>query len=153
VLAIKYLDGIMLRIYPHQSLGFHCSLTVKTFMGALERKLKALGITRAQFLALEHLFSAGPLSQAELTDRLSITSATCVRLIDRLERDGWVMRHADPKDGRVKRVVPSKRITKEWPKISRAGRDVLSQAYRGIDPAEIESVKRVLSRIRENLKP
>ena len=142
----------MPRLDPHESLGFHCSLTVKAFMSALERKLKGMGVSKAQFLALEHLIASGPLSQSELVERLSITPATGVRLVDRMERDGWVIRRPRPGDGRVKLVVPTKLITELWPEVSRAGRELLDQAYRGIRPAEINTVKRVLKTVRRNLK-
>jgi DNA-binding MarR family transcriptional regulator len=140
------------RLDPHESLGFHCSLTVKAFMSALERRLKGLGVSKAQFLALEHLIASGPLSQSELVERLSITPATGVRLVDRMARDGWVIRRPRPGDGRVKLVVPTKLITRLWPEVSRAGRELLDQAYRGLRPAEINTVKRVLKTVRRNLK-
>lgn len=141
----------MPRLDPYESLGFHCGLTFKSFISSVERKLKGTGVSPAQFLALVHLIALGPLSQSELVDRLSITKATGVRLIDRMERDGWVVRQADPRDGRVKRVVPTQRALAVWDRISQGGREVLDQAYRGIHPSEIETVKRVLERVRKNL--
>lgn len=141
----------MPRLDPYESLGFHCGLTFKAFISAVEAKLKGTGVSPAQHLALAHLIALGPLSQTELVERLSITKATGVRLIDRMERDGWVVRQADPVDGRIKRVVPTERATEVWEKVSRAGRGVLEQAYRGVHPAEIETVKRVLERVRRNL--
>jgi len=137
---------------PHESIGFHCALTLKAFMGALESKLKGTDVSKAQFLALEHLILSGPLSQAELVACLSITPATGARLVDRMVRDGWVKRRADPRDGRVNQVVPTKRITRMWPELRRTGRELLDQAYREIKPAEIETVKRVLKKIRRNLE-
>jgi MarR family transcriptional regulator, transcriptional regulator for hemolysin len=136
---------------PYESLGFHCGLTFKAFISSVEKKLKGTGVSPAQFLALAHLVALGPLSQSELVDRLSITKATGVRLVDRMERDGWVVRQANPKDGRVKRVVPTKRAIEVWDKVSQAGRSVLDQAYRGVHTSEIETVKRILERIRRNL--
>ncbi len=65
----------------------------------------------------------------------------------------WVVRQPDPDDGRVKRVVPTKQATEVWEKVSRAGREVLDQAYQGVHPTEIETVKRVLGRVRRNLGP
>ena len=121
-------------------------------MRALERKLRGTGVSKAQFLALEHLISLGSLSQAELVDRLSITRATGARLVDRMERDGWVKRQSDPGDGRVKRVVPTRSITELWSEVSRSGQDLLDQAYRGVKPAEIKIVKRVLKKVRRNLR-
>ena len=121
-------------------------------MRALERKLRGTGVSKAQFLALEHLIASGPLSQAELVDRLSITRATGARLVDRMERDGWVKRRSDPEDGRMKRVVPTRSITELWSEVSRSGQELLDQAYRGVKPREIKMVKRVLETIRNNLK-
>jgi DNA-binding MarR family transcriptional regulator len=72
----------MSRLDPFESIGFHCSLTFRAFTHVLEMKLKATGVSSAQFVALAHLVALGPLSQSELVSRLSITPATCARLID-----------------------------------------------------------------------
>ncbi len=152
LLACEPTITTMPHLDPHDSLGFHCSLTFKAFMRALERKLRGTGVSKAQFLALEHLIASGPLSQSKLVDQLSITKATGARLVDRMERDGWVKRRSDPGDGRVKRVVPTRSITELWSKVSRSGQELLDQAYQGVKPAEIEMVKRVLKTVRRNLK-
>ena len=141
----------MPRLDPHESLGFHCNLTLKAFIAALEVKLEGTGVSPVQHIALAHLTALGPLSQAELADRLMITPATAVRLVDRMERDGWVVRQSDPEDGRVKRVVMTEKAAEVWESVSRAARDLLDQAYKGVHPAEIETVKRVLERVRRNL--
>lgn len=141
----------MTRLDPYESLGFHCNLTYKAFVSALEGKLRHTGVSQAQFLALAHLIALGPLTQTELSDRLSITPATTARLVDRMERDGWVIRHTDANDGRVRRVELTKEAIKAWEEVSRAGRALLDQAYRGVHPSEIETVKRVLARVRRNL--
>jgi len=142
----------MPRFDPNESLGFHCNLTVKAFLGAWEKKLRGTGVRLAQHVALAQLVASGPLSQSELADRLSITRATGVRLVDRMERDGWVERQPDPRDGRIKLVAPTKKALEFWEKIADAGLAVLDQAYQGISLAEIETVKRVLERVRKNFK-
>jgi MarR family transcriptional regulator for hemolysin len=141
----------MPRLDPNESLGFHCNLTVKAFLGVWEGKLKGTGMRPAQLVALAQLFASGPLSQSELVGRLSITPATGVRLVDRMERDGWVARKADAKDGRIKLVAPTRQAVEFWEKISKAGRAVLDQAYQGITAKELETVKRVLEKVRKNL--
>jgi MarR family transcriptional regulator, transcriptional regulator for hemolysin len=142
----------MRRLNPRDSLGFHCNLTVKAFMRALEKRLKGTGVSKAQFLALEQIISSGPLSMSELVDRLCITPATGARLVDRMERDGWVTRQPSSKDGRVKRLVVTQSITELWSEVSKSGEEILMQAYRGIRPEEIETVKRVLEAVRSNLE-
>lgn len=141
----------MARLDPYESLGFHCNLTLKAFVAALEVKLKGTGVTPVQHMALAHLTALGPLSQAELADRLSITPASTVRLVDRMERDGWVIRQSDPLDARLKRLVLTEKAAEVWEEISTAARALLEEAYRGVHPAELETVKRVLARVRRNL--
>lgn len=136
---------------PNISLGYHCNLTLKAFLGAWEEKLKGTDISPTQVMALAQLVS-GPLTQSELVGRLSIRPATGVRLVDRMERDGWVTRQPDPDDGRVKFVVITKRATDIWESVSQFGRAVMDQAYQGIPASEIEAVKRVLEKVRRNLK-
>jgi MarR family transcriptional regulator for hemolysin len=145
------MEVLMPRLDPYESLGFLCNLTFKAFVSVLEHKLKGTRVSRAQFLALAHLTGLGPLSQRSLSDFLSITPATTVRLVDRMERDGWVTRQSDPNDGRVKLVVPTEKAAKVWEEVSKSGRATLEQAYQGISPAEIEIVKRLLERVRRNL--
>ncbi len=138
--------------YPDESLGHHCNLTRKAFAGAVERELRGSGVSPAQYLALAQLIASGPMSQSELVDRLYITRATCVRLVDRMERDGWVERRRDPQDDRVKLVVPTDQAAQVWEKISHVGRTVVDRAHRGISREELEMAKRVMERARDNLK-
>lgn len=133
------------------SIGFHRSLTQKAIFAALERRLKSTGMSPVQFIALGHLMSSEPMNQSSLADDLSITGATAVRLVDRMVRDGLVTRQPDSKDGRVKWLVPTSEAMDLWEKIGHVGPEVLEEAYRGIDPEELETVKRVLARVRSNL--
>ena len=58
------------------------------------------GISPTDLDALEHLEAAGPLTQRQLGDRLSLTSGAITMLVDRLERAGWVQRRRHPSDRR-----------------------------------------------------
>jgi len=141
----------MQRFDPHQSLGFHCALTLKAFVANLTRRLDGTGVSPAQFQVLAHLMARGPLAQSELCELLSITPPSAVKLIDRMERDGWVAREADAVDRRVKRVVPTERTTAVWDELSIHSRQLLEQAYAGIDPQEIARAMEILGRVRRNL--
>ena len=142
----------MQRFDPYESLGFHCNLTYKAFVTVLRSRLEGTGISHVQYRALAHLMSRGPLSRSELADCLFITPATAVRLVDRMERDGWVVREKDLEDGRINRVVPTEKALDTWEVVSQGGRAILEKAYRGVPRSEIETVKRVLERVRRNLE-
>ena len=137
---------------PYECIGLHCSITNKAFIAVFEKRLQGTGISPAQFSALAYLMALGPLSQAELGDRLSITPPTTARLVDRMERDKWVRRQPDTDDGRINRLVVTARARDIWDRLSKVvGRQVMQQAYRGVHPTELETVKRVLARVRANL--
>jgi DNA-binding MarR family transcriptional regulator len=62
---------------------------------ALERQ----GLTHAGIIAL-HLLDGGPISQTELASRARVETQTMSRTIERLEREGFVVRHPDAADRR-----------------------------------------------------
>lgn len=78
----------------------------RAWRGALERRLKANGLTAAGWSALEQAVgSAAPPSQRELARRLGVDGATLVATIDRLAARGLVLRSAAAHDRRVKLIV------------------------------------------------
>jgi MarR family transcriptional regulator, transcriptional regulator for hemolysin len=73
---------------------------------AVDRRLKYLGISMASWMtiaAASHVHS--PLSQSELADLLSVSGAAMVHIIDRLVKDGLVVREPSISDRRVNRIV------------------------------------------------
>ena len=121
----------------------------------LRRSLAATGIEQvrpAYMGALLILWSGDGMRSVDLARKVGLEPSTMTGLVDRMERDGWVVREKDLKDGRVKRVVPTKEAVKTWEDVSQGGRAVLDKAYRGIHQSEIETVKRVLERVRRNLE-
>ncbi|WP_461393996.1 MarR family winged helix-turn-helix transcriptional regulator [Deferrisoma sp.] len=152
VAPITHSEDPMSAFNPRESVGFQCSLTFRAFTAALERRLRGSGVSRAQFMALAHLVGLGPMPQAELAAHLGITPASAVRLIDRMERDGWVERRPDPADRRVNRVAPTEKALAVWDQLSEHARGLLQDAYRGIPDGEIRRTIETLERIRANLR-
>jgi MarR family transcriptional regulator for hemolysin len=78
----------------------------RAWRGALERRLKVLGITPAGWSAVAAVLAAErPPSQRELARQLGVDGATLVATIDRLVAGGLVERMPSPLDRRVKLVV------------------------------------------------
>ncbi|MFK5927131.1 MAG: MarR family winged helix-turn-helix transcriptional regulator [Desulfuromusa sp.] len=137
---------------PHNSLGFQCEITLKAFIRSLSQRLDGTGISPRQFRVLAHLMADGVQTQTELCELLSISPPSMVKLIDRMERDGWVVRKADKSDRRVNKVVCTIQADKIWEDATIHSINLLEQAYRGIDPSEIDSAIRLLTHIRKNLE-
>ncbi|GKX27902.1 MarR family transcriptional regulator [Vallitalea longa] len=64
-------------------------------------RLVQLGSTRVQWIALYYLGKNKSISQVELAKKMNIKSSTVVRLVDRMERDGYVKRVKDANDRRI----------------------------------------------------
>jgi DNA-binding MarR family transcriptional regulator len=72
-----------------------------------------LGVSANAYVCLVHLVEDGPHSGAELARRVGISSASMKELLDGLERDGLIVRRADPRDRRKHLAYPSKRLLAE----------------------------------------
>lgn len=137
---------------PRESVGFHCSITYRAFERALEKTLSGTEISPVQFIALAHLTVFGAMPQAELAAHLSTSPVSVVKLIDRMERDGWVKRQTSPEDRRVKMIVPTDKASLQWHELTEYAQAIVEQAYKGIPKKEIDALKKTLRRIRENLE-
>jgi DNA-binding MarR family transcriptional regulator len=67
---------------------------------------EAAGLHASEWYALSLLELEGPLTSGELSARTGLTTGATTRLIDRLERAGYVRRAADPADRRKVVVEP-----------------------------------------------
>ena len=137
---------------PYKSLGFQCELTLKAFLRNLALRLDGTGISPTQFRLLAHLNADGPMTQAELSDLLSITPPSTVKLIDRMERDGWVIREADVQDRRINKIVCTEQAQEIWDEATIHSQELLKQAYQGLTKAEVENVISILEKVRNNLE-
>ncbi|HEY4267911.1 MAG TPA: MarR family transcriptional regulator [Galbitalea sp.] len=75
--------------------------------------LDRLGLTHAGLVAL-HLLDSGPLSQTELAHRARVETQTMSRTIERLEREGFVVRQSDSADRRRQVVTRTDEGRAAW---------------------------------------
>ena len=68
------------------------------------KMLTEVGLHVGQEMLLQILWQEDKLTQTELADHLCIQLATVNKMIQRMERAGWVTKCGDEQDGRVSRV-------------------------------------------------
>lgn len=74
-------------------------------LGALERRVAAeAGLTPAEAQATGELMQPKPLGMHDLARSMRIRRSTATRLVDQLERKGWVRRRAEASDRRRVRL-------------------------------------------------
>ena len=67
-----------------------------------ERSIADAGLGLSDFVALEALFSKGPLTITEIQGKVLLASGSMTAAVDRLERKGLLLRKSTPKDRRAK---------------------------------------------------
>ncbi|MDR7330316.1 MarR family winged helix-turn-helix transcriptional regulator [Corynebacterium guangdongense] len=78
----------------------------------VEAALATRNTTQREYWVLTCLADADAASQSALSEALAIDASDMVRLIDVLEKNGWVKRERDPRDRRRQIVAATKKGTK-----------------------------------------
>lgn len=133
-----------------ETLPFEIGETAHALRKAFDRRACGMGVTRAQWKVLFRLERQPGLRQIELADMLDIEPITLSRIVDRLEEAALVERVADPADRRAWRLHVTARAQPLIEKLRAVADDMVSEAFAGIDPKDIEITRQVLGRVREN---
>lgn len=116
-----------------------------------DRRAKAMGLTRAQWMALSVLRRNVGINQVELADKLDVEPMTVARLVDRLEEAKWVERRTDPVDRRAKRLYLTPRAQQIANQLRVLGLEVRYDALAGVTAKEHAELARILNKIRQNV--
>src|SRR6266542_2099456 len=131
-------------------LPFEIGETAHSLRKAFDRLAVGLGVTRAQWKVLFKLTRTPGLRQVELADMLDLEPITLCRIVDRLEEAGLVERASDPEDRRAWRLHVTAQARPLIDKLQSVGDVLVGQAFAGIDPKDLETVRRVLAQVRDN---
>ena len=142
----------MLREDLSRNFGFLLNDVARLMRTAYDRRIRKLGLTRAQWWVLTHLYRSNGVSQTELAETLEIEKPTLGRLLDRLEAKGWVKREHDAKDRRVWRVHLTAEVEPALRTMRAIAKDLRRDALTGISAAERERFVDTLLAIKENLR-
>ena len=133
-----------------ETLPFEIGETAHALRKAFDRRACGLGVTRAQWKVLFRLSRQPGMRQIELADLLDIEAITLSRIVDRLEESGLVERVADPADRRAWRLHVTAQAQPLVAKLRVLADEMITEAFAGIDPKDIEITRQVLGRVREN---
>lgn len=97
-------------VIDSQSFGFLIADIARMSRVLLERRIAAagLGITAGDARALLYIAAQEGERQTRLAERMGVEPMTACGFIDKLEKQGLVVRQADPRDRRAKQIVTTK---------------------------------------------
>ena len=131
--------------------GYVLKDTAKLFGQRFEERARELGLTLPQCKALVYLARSEGINQVELACSCEIDPMSMVRILDRMELDGWVERRADPNDRRARRLylMPDSRPLLEA--IERISSDTRDEAFAGFSQQEADLLVAALEKVRNNI--
>ena len=118
---------------------------------AFDRRVQRIGLTRSQWLVLSLLYRRPGVSQSELADMLEVERPTAGRMIDRLERKGWVLRRSDAGDRRVKRLYLTAEAEGVQAEMGQIAAETVDDAMASLAPAERLALTGMLERVKGTL--
>ncbi|MBI1309158.1 MAG: MarR family transcriptional regulator [Proteobacteria bacterium] len=135
----------------YDNLGFLLCDTARLLRRRFDSRVRDLGLTRSQWQVLAHISRQEGMHQAALADKLEIEPITLTRLLERMEKGGWVLRRADKADKRVRCVYLTAKARPVLLKLRALGQKVLAEALRGIPASMQRQLREALLGMNENL--
>ena len=117
--------------------GMQLAQRSRGWRAELDRRLAGLGLSQARWLVLLHLarFENVP-TQRELAQSVGVEGPTLARLLDSLEAQGLVQRHAVAEDRRAKKIVLSDTARPLIAQIEAIATALRQELFVGVDEEE-----------------
>lgn len=116
-----------------------------------ERRVRSLGLTRAQWVVIARLHHRPGLSQSEVADLLEIEKATAGRLIDRMQTKGWLERRDDPNDRRINRLHLTAEAERMHALIWPLAQATVDESLSHLSGAERRMLTKLMQRVKSKL--
>lgn len=134
-----------------KGVGYWVLSTANLLERAANEELAPHGITFRQVQVLGTLACVGEMSQTALADRIQVEPSTVVRIVDRMERDGWIERFPSPTDRRVKLLRMTDKVEPVWQTIQEAGVRIRQRITEGLSEQQVSQLMNSLETMCANL--
>lgn len=129
------------------SAGYLVNHMARIFAQELGARIRPLGLNIGTFPALLELWEEDGLTQKQLVARLEIEQATMANTLNRMERDGLVIRRKDPSDGRAQQVWLTEQARSLQAPATAAAEAVNADLLSGLSPTEREQLTGLMTRV------
>lgn len=133
-------------------IGYLINDVARLMRAAFDRRVRQIGLTRPQWQVLSRLHRHPGISQSELAEMLEMERATAGRMLDRLERSGWVIRSADPTDRRINRLNLTAEAEGVQAEMGRIAETFLDDTLAGLEAGERAALTGMMERVKAQLQ-
>lgn len=124
-----------------------------TLRRQLDEKLKATGLTHAQWNALSVIHHFSGITPSELENILLVERPSITSLINGMEKRGWVIRREHPQDARYKQLFLTEAGERLADETGSFTYDIEDRVREGLTEAEFAELRRLLVKMIGLFKP
>jgi len=143
----------MAQLNSENHIGHNIIQASKTIQHAFDLELRInVGITMAQWRAINALATQTGITQREISDKLGLDSSSLIPLVDRLESKKLVIMMPDHNDRRINRLYLTKRAEALLGQMHSCAHLFKRYLTEGINKDQLKITQLVLERINQNLE-
>lgn len=118
------------------------------------KRLRELGIhtSKEQWIVLKYLYSEEGLSQNDLAAIIGRDKASVTRLIDNMEKKGYLRREICVDDKRVRQIFLEEKGKNLYDKTLPVMEDIIDQIQTGLSVEELDITLKTLKKVKLNLQ-
>ncbi|HKE94284.1 MAG TPA: MarR family transcriptional regulator [Povalibacter sp.] len=132
-------------------LGFLIKDIARLYVRVFEQRVQHMGVTLDQCKALVYLSRNEGVSQIRLAELTGIDPMSLVRILDRMEGDGWIERRPHPTDRRARQLYVKPKAQPLLEQIASESDAVRAQTLAGLKAQERSVLIDLLERAHANL--
>ena len=125
---------------------------LKQFIAAKLRQMD-VPLTPEQFILIDLLWNQGSMSQQQLADQMQKDKNSVTKLVDALERKGFVVREQNRQDRRSNTLVLTEKAEALKHGAKQKGISILDEMLVGINEEELRSFLVTLHKLNRNMTP
>ncbi|MBL8268821.1 MarR family winged helix-turn-helix transcriptional regulator [Steroidobacter sp.] len=134
-----------------RNLGFMLKTLERSYRKRFEALAQERSLTLPQCKALASLARNEGISQIKLAEIAEIEPMTLVRILDRMEADGWIERRPDPVDRRARCLYVTPGANPVLEQIDKVSAQMRTEALQGLSADERNQLMRLLERVQLNM--
>ena len=131
--------------------GFLLTDSARLLRKLIDRRLQPLGLSRAQWSVLAILANHEGVSQSQISQELEIEKSTAGRLIDQVEKSGWIERRPIPGDRRLWSIHLTDQARQLLVEIERVVLHAREEMLRGLSAEQQDTLTDLLRTLKTNL--
>ena len=123
---------------------------LKQYLAAMLR-IEDVPLTPEQFMLIDLLWNQGSMTQQQLADQMHKDKNSVTKLVDAIEKKGFVVREQSLKDRRANTLVLTEKALQLKDSAKRKGISILDNILEGISEEELRSFLTTLHKLNNNM--